>query len=352
MTDDPEQVRPKLDAEVIRMVCLIGLGLVAMFLVLGTSSLIPIRPLDPEWQLGVVATLVGNSWQALLGVSLVALASALHPEDRLAGSWLRRFRRLSLFACLGYLLLVPLQVSAVISRGVLSEIPANRQIAALTEIKTKVSLSSSQAELALAIRALPGAPTLPKGFSRPLPGFRQEVVTSISKNIADISQQQQIDRQKRQFTEAGILIRGGALCLMSAFLFAAATQLSPSRPPLLTAMAMALQSKREGHAHRRQARLEKRERFSQVDSGTKAIHQLYRQAERNQRIAEKAKPEGSAAERSWSWPGAVLHRKATTLGERINQEVPYLAIIAPYAAESENEEGSTEQESTNEPPTP
>jgi hypothetical protein len=65
MTGEPEGVRPEMDGELIRMACLIGIGLVAMFLVLGISSLIPIMPLDPEWQLGVVASLVGNSWQAL-----------------------------------------------------------------------------------------------------------------------------------------------------------------------------------------------------------------------------------------------------------------------------------------------
>lgn len=79
LTGDPERTLPEIDAELIRMVCLIGFGLVAMFLVLGTSAQVPIRPLHPEWQLAVVASLVGNCWLAVVGVSLVAVASALVP---------------------------------------------------------------------------------------------------------------------------------------------------------------------------------------------------------------------------------------------------------------------------------
>ena len=75
------------------------------------SALSP-KLLDPRWQLDLISNLINNGSLALVGALLIHLAIAFHPgSDRLRARY-NTFRRWALAASIGFLLLIPLQMSA------------------------------------------------------------------------------------------------------------------------------------------------------------------------------------------------------------------------------------------------
>lgn len=74
---------------------------------------LPLRLLDPLWQIGWITTLVDMAGYGLIGVVLLWLAHLLAPADRGARLLLGRVRGVCRFAAVGFLLLVPLLLSAL-----------------------------------------------------------------------------------------------------------------------------------------------------------------------------------------------------------------------------------------------
>ena len=91
-----------------------ALALFGIFLVSVILRLLPPRLLDPLWQVSLTTALLDMGGYALLGVVVLTIAHLLEPDDGPLLRLLRRVTRLSRFAALGYLLLVPLLLSALV----------------------------------------------------------------------------------------------------------------------------------------------------------------------------------------------------------------------------------------------
>jgi hypothetical protein len=90
----------------------LSLALLGIFLAAVLVSAWPPKLLDPNWQLGLIQNLINNGSLALIGALLTHLAMAFHPgSDRLRARHIA-YRRWALAAALGFLMLIPLQVSA------------------------------------------------------------------------------------------------------------------------------------------------------------------------------------------------------------------------------------------------
>ena len=88
------------------------LALLGIFLASVLVSGWPLKLLDPQWKLGLIGNLINTASLALVGALLTHLAIAFHPgSDRLRARHIA-FRRWALAASLGFLLLIPLQMSA------------------------------------------------------------------------------------------------------------------------------------------------------------------------------------------------------------------------------------------------
>lgn len=91
-----------------------SLGLFGIFLVSVILRLVPLRLLEPTWQVSLTTALLDMGGYALLGVVVLTIAQLLVPDDATLLRWLRRMRNLCGVASLGYLLLVPLLMSALV----------------------------------------------------------------------------------------------------------------------------------------------------------------------------------------------------------------------------------------------
>ena len=97
-------------------VAAVGYCLIALFLLTLAGNFLPPRLLSPDWQLAVTSNLVDNGAYPLLGVVLVLLASSIDPSNERLSQRQALLRSLACWACIGYLLLAPLQ-AVVFSRG-------------------------------------------------------------------------------------------------------------------------------------------------------------------------------------------------------------------------------------------
>jgi hypothetical protein len=87
----------------------------ALYLCYGAAVLnaaLPLQRLDPRWQETLIAALISNGPLPLIGLALSHLAVVLQPANRLRSKRFRRIKQLAVVAALGFLLLIPLQVSA------------------------------------------------------------------------------------------------------------------------------------------------------------------------------------------------------------------------------------------------
>jgi len=223
------QTRMRGSASLSRQLSRAGLGLLALFVFSVGTSFLPLRLMEPGWQLRVSSALTNNGSVALLGVLLVAVASWLAPEDDLL---LRRntlLRRLALAAVVGYLLLIPLQTLAL-WRGVdqgKQRISRERQAveARLEAISKAVETAQTPAELQRQLQGLPGAPLLPEAqLAEPMPQLRQRMATALElarSRIRATSSEPDPARIQKLITES---LRISLSALALAFAFAAGAQ--------------------------------------------------------------------------------------------------------------------------------
>lgn len=171
---------------VLRVASLVFFGI---FLVSVVLRSFPIRILDPLWQVSFITGLIDMGGYAILGVVILAIAHLLAPRH---APLLRQFRRvasLSRFAALGYLLVVPLLVSALIRdySRVVNQQTSQLQMVQKVENQGIASLKAARnrAEILRAVsgfnaQALPSLQTV----DMPLETLRSRALNVLSNNVA------------------------------------------------------------------------------------------------------------------------------------------------------------------------
>lgn len=223
------QTRMRGSASFSRQLSRAGLGLLALFIFSVGTSFLPLRLMEPAWQLQVSSALTNNGSVALLGMLLVALASWLAPEDDLLQRRNTLLRRLALAAVIGYLLLIPLQTMAL-WRGVdqgKQRISRQRKVveARLEAISKAVETAQTPAELRSQLQSLPGAPSLPDAqLTQPMPQLRQRFATALEQartRLRATTSEPDPARIQKLITES---LRISLSSLALAFAFAAGAQ--------------------------------------------------------------------------------------------------------------------------------
>ena len=123
-----------------------GLALFGIFLVSVVLRLLPPRLLDPLWQVSLTTALLDMGGYALLGVVVLTIAHLFGPEDSTLRRQLRQITRLCRFAALGYLLLVPLLLSALVRDYQQVERNSQRQQRTITQLETRLRQDIASAQ--------------------------------------------------------------------------------------------------------------------------------------------------------------------------------------------------------------
>jgi hypothetical protein len=96
----------------LRSLSRLALAFVLLFATLALTTRFPFTPFDPGWQGRLARTLLDSASLPLLALALLPIGRWLDPADPLLKRRQRSFSRLAGAAALGFLLLVPLQISA------------------------------------------------------------------------------------------------------------------------------------------------------------------------------------------------------------------------------------------------
>ena len=208
----------------------IGLALFLTYTLTVCSQLLPLRVLQPAWQLRASAVLLENGIWPLLGLGLLQLASYLEPTSRRLGKRWERLGRLGVIAVLGFLLLMPLQVVAT-ARTLhnLDSTQRSRQQRVERNVnlmRQQIRESTSLEDLQRRIRDIQ-APDLvidTASLSKPLPVLKRSFLSSVDQSEQLLRRRFQAEMSRgRPWALLQRSGRGMLLALVLAVAYAAAT---------------------------------------------------------------------------------------------------------------------------------
>lgn len=167
----------------LRSLSRLALAFVLLFATLVLTSLIPLQLLDPAWQGRVSRTLLDSASLPLLALALLQIARWLDPVDPLLKRRQRSFSRLAGVAALGFLLLVPLQISASLRLQQASGTEQSGRIAQaerqLAAFRQAVQQASSAEALASSLEQLGGPRPAPADLALPLPLLKAQASAAL-----------------------------------------------------------------------------------------------------------------------------------------------------------------------------
>ena len=154
----------------------IAFALVAVFIATLLPQLLPPRLLDPQWQLTLCGVMAENGVLPLMALGLLFLATYLDPANigvlaiRLVST------RLAGLAAVGFLLLIPLQIFAVVSSNSSLQYHQQKQRQTaqvrLDALEQVIASSGSSDELNQRLQTLKAPPLPPSEQALPLPQLR------------------------------------------------------------------------------------------------------------------------------------------------------------------------------------
>ena len=190
----------------------VALALFIVFLAILLAAILPLQILDSRWQVRVISALLGSSSLPLIGVVLILLANFLDENVSPVGSKISLLRRLSGFAAIGFLLLIPLQITA--GSRLLNQQSGNEvtQLKVLQRAADAIRSSNNEADLKNALRQLPGAPSnLDRPLAAPLPQVKDALISRLDPAVKRLQSQVDEAKQNRLQQALGIWIRDAGM---------------------------------------------------------------------------------------------------------------------------------------------
>jgi len=227
----PQSLR--ISGDVAGLLRIAALCLYGVFLTSVVPIFLPPRLLDPSWQLLAINTLISASPFPLLATCCLLLGRSPDPRALATSRLLQgRLRLAARLASLGFVLLVPLQMSALWRAGIQAEVPANRLISTLSAVRTEIQSSRTVAELNTALAKLPGNPKLPANFNLPIPDFQKATTQRLNQDLSIQTQQQSLRIRNRRLLDALNLAKTVVIAALLSVFFAAAAAVPIRRPAL------------------------------------------------------------------------------------------------------------------------
>lgn len=177
----------------------LSIVLLVIFLATALTTALPAMPLNPPWQLALIADLINNGSLALVGALLTPLALAFNPDSDRLRARRQAFRRWALAASLGYLLLIPLQASAgwrlYSTITTYSEQQNSQSGQKLAELRQSISTAATAQELQAKLQTQFGnnLRLTSTQLSTPIQELRQQLLAKA--NQASSKLQQRIEAQ-------------------------------------------------------------------------------------------------------------------------------------------------------------
>jgi uncharacterized membrane protein len=116
LSDAPPLVEPRPSKpSVAALLTAAALGFFVIYVTTVLSDVVPVQPLEPQWQRLFVGSLLNNVGFPLIGLVLIHLARYLLPEQPVLARLTRNVQNLAVVAALLMVLLIPLHAAATLN---------------------------------------------------------------------------------------------------------------------------------------------------------------------------------------------------------------------------------------------
>lgn len=221
----------------------IAFGLLLVFLISELKQLVPLALLQPAWQLRAAEGLRNTAVLPLLAGVLMLLAQRFDPAAEGLAWRLFLMRRLAIGASIGFLLLIPLQITAGLREINQATAGEARQLEAVRQVAVAIEQAKTTESMNQAIAQLPGLPSDFQGrYALPLDQVRQRLLSQIRPQIQRLDERLSELRRQRLGNAAGLFVVDGLLSFAYAIAFAAIASNGEGEPSLLQRSAWNLHS--------------------------------------------------------------------------------------------------------------
>ncbi|MBD2551538.1 hypothetical protein H6G65_18560 [Microcystis elabens FACHB-917] len=239
----------------------IGKGLFLVFIGYLVVDALPLRLLNPSWQLRFTARLLSLGSIPLIGFACIHLAVIFNPANKFYQQRLPFIRRLAFAAAIGFLLLIPLQgfatwrayTTAKSNQQTLVR-QAQRRVAPL---KQAIEAATSTEDLQKKLSSIEGSQLrlAPEDLSRPLGTVKEAILSNLARSENLYTDQLARVTGPEQIWAAIQAIVRTVLASLGFFIgFAAGAQLSPTSPTLQQLVSMRFRSLPGRRRRRRSSR--------------------------------------------------------------------------------------------------
>jgi hypothetical protein len=215
----------------------VAIALFIVFLAILLAAMLPLEILDFSWQVRVISALLGSSSLPLIGVVLMLLANYLDDGFSPFGSNIKLIRRLAGLAAIGFLLLIPLQITA--GNRLLNQQSGNEvgQLKVLQVSLESIRSANNEEDLKNALRKLPGAPNnLNRPLGAPLPQVKAALISRLDPAVKRLQNQVDEAKKSRLQKALGIWIRDAGMAAGYAIGFAGLGSFKEQRSLLRTVL--------------------------------------------------------------------------------------------------------------------
>jgi len=190
----------------------IGLGLVAL-----VFNSLPVRLLDPAWQLQFAAAFTSAGFFLLIGTLLVCTADAFHVASESPNKQVKGIRKLCTWLAILYLVLIPVQLYAGVRVLQQKSSEDGRPLAQWQKLKRQIEATTNEQELRTLLAKLPQPVNLPAKLDQPFVAFKNGIIEQSDSRFNALAYQAEQTRSKRV---QGFIVEATNNCLRS-LLFAA-----------------------------------------------------------------------------------------------------------------------------------
>jgi hypothetical protein len=215
----------------------VAIALFIVFLAILLAAMLPLEILDSRWQVRVISALLGSSSLPLLGVVLMLLANYIDDGFSPFGANIRLIRRLAGVAAIGFLLLIPLQITA--GTRLLNQQSGNEvgQLKVLQGAAESIRSANNEDDLKNALRKLPGAPNnLDRPLGAPLPQVKAALISRLDPAVKRLQNQVEEAKKNRLQKALGVWIRDAGMAAGYAIGFSGLGSFNEQRSLLRTVL--------------------------------------------------------------------------------------------------------------------
>jgi hypothetical protein len=321
-TDDPPLVEPRPSKpSVAALLTAAALGCFVIYVTTVLSDVVPVQPLEPQWQRLFVGSVLNNVGFPLIGLVLIHLARCLLPEQPDLARLTKSVQHLAAAAALLLVLLIPLHAAATLN---ILQGQAAARGTQLRQAEQRYGLlrqailgARSPQELQQNLALNDGPRLASSDLTRPLPQLRADLLAGLAQARTEARRQLEGPRPAEILTGIAQILRIGIIAAFMAVAFAAGGRRPGADATLLGEWAEARLRLMEREARLRAIREQEREweaqAMEQWQEMERLQHQRWLEPEQRENRGSDDTPRQSPPGRS-TGSGPSTRSSTTTTG--------------------------------------